>query len=551
VRLADEATLVELSEMILKYYVRIKDNRAAAHVALLHAEHIYYKHDNVSAAVQRAHLFNKTWGKYADLHPASLGKVASAVNTGNKDEFEGKRGISKAATVHPASFLGNPTVVPPAYDAAAKLEELSHFIFKHGDDRSRTRALLCSVYHHALHDRFHRARDMFLISHIQDGIDKADTKTQILYNRALVTLGLSAFRQGLIQKAHDCLAGICTNRVRELLAQGQNRWPDKDPEQERIERRRQMPYHMHINPDLLDCCHLISAMLLELPSLARGNQSTQNPISRNFRKYLASYSRQKFTGPPENTRDHVLASTKCLLEGEWKRACGYLLNLEVWNLIPGDGGVRVKEMLRIRLKEEALRTYLLTYGAHYDSMSLTHLCTMFEMDETPARRIISRMIFNKEISGAWEHQPPDTLVLYRVDPSPVQTVSLQVAEKVAALVESNERMLDPLVNVYGYKDDQRKWGGDRDRDGMDRRKGLGYNNANKPHMRQPPRQGGGGRGGGRGYRRPGGDNRDGPRRVNEGSTSNYRAQRRAEVGVASEQQQQPQPNRRAGWGSNA
>ena len=75
-------------------------------------------------------------------------------------------------------------LVPP--DAAAKLEELSQFIFKHGDDRSRTRALLCSVYHHALHDRFHRARDMFLISHIQDVIEKADTKTMILYNRALV-----------------------------------------------------------------------------------------------------------------------------------------------------------------------------------------------------------------------------------------------------------------------------------------------------------------------------------------------------------------------------
>ena len=79
-------------------------------------------------------------------------------------------------------------------DAAAKLEELSQFIFKHGDDRSRTRALLCSVYHHALHDRFHRARDMFLISHIQDVIEKADTKTMILYNRALVrSYSLSLF----------------------------------------------------------------------------------------------------------------------------------------------------------------------------------------------------------------------------------------------------------------------------------------------------------------------------------------------------------------------
>jgi translation initiation factor 3 subunit C len=105
-----------------------------------------------------------------------------------------------SSIMHPAAFLGNPAVAPPVHDAAAKLEELCQFIFKHGDDRSRTRALLCSVYHHALHDRYYVARDKLLMSHIQDNIDKVDTKTMILYNRALVTIGLSAFREGLVQK---------------------------------------------------------------------------------------------------------------------------------------------------------------------------------------------------------------------------------------------------------------------------------------------------------------------------------------------------------------
>jgi hypothetical protein len=34
-------------------------------------------------------------------------------------------------------------------------------------------------------------------------------------------------------------------------------------------------------------------------------------------------------------------------------------------------------LYRIRIKEEALRTYLITYGAHYDSMSLSHLCQVY------------------------------------------------------------------------------------------------------------------------------------------------------------------------------
>lgn len=71
------------------------------------------------------------------------------------------------------------------------------------------------------------------------------------------------------------------------------------------------------------------------------------------------------------------------------------------------------------------------------------------IEESPARKIVSKMIFTKEISGAWEHEPTETLVLHKVDPSSLQILTQQVAEKVAMLVESNERMLDPLVNVYG------------------------------------------------------------------------------------------------------
>ncbi len=281
-RLSDEAAIVELAESVLAYYKRVKDDRAAASVALLIVEHLYYKHDSHAMAVHRAHTFTKTWGNYSDLHPACTGKVASS----SAAKQQPVKGLEN--TVHPASYLGHPTVTPPPFNPAKRLEELCSFIFKNGDERSKTRGLLCSVYHHALHDRYYNARDLFLISHIQDFIDKAEIKTQILYNRTVVTLGLCAFRMGLFQKAHDCLSGICSGRVKELLAQGQMKWADKDPEQEKVERRRQIPYHMHINPDLLECCHLTCAMILELPHLARAPVpgAYQTVVSRQFRKYL-------------------------------------------------------------------------------------------------------------------------------------------------------------------------------------------------------------------------------------------------------------------------
>ena len=63
-------------------------------------------------------------------NPYSLlfsGKMTAATSDG--------KAKPSSSTVHPASFLGNPSVAPPVHDAAAKLEELCQFIFKHGDDR--------------------------------------------------------------------------------------------------------------------------------------------------------------------------------------------------------------------------------------------------------------------------------------------------------------------------------------------------------------------------------------------------------------------------------
>lgn len=422
--------------------------KAASHIALLRVEHLYYKHDSMALEVRKAFLFSQKWGRYSDLHPACVGKSTAS----SKD----------TSLFHPASFNGTPNVpTPKNYHPSQEMESLCTFIFKTGDERAKTRALLCAVYYHGMHDRYHRARDLFLISHIQDNIEKVDTSTQILYNRALVTLGLAAFRQGLIQKAYECLSGVCSGRVRELLAQGTGRWSDKDADQENAERRRQIPYHMHINPDLLEACYLICAMMIELPLLV-GRPFDKTIHHRfHFRKYLQSYNRQVFTGPPENTREHVLAAAKALLAGEWKRACQFVQSLEVWNLIPGaDAAQRVRAMLNVKLKEEALRIYLYSIGASaYSSLSLDYLCSFFEMEAVTTRRIISKMMFRGEISAAWDRTPEGQtiMVLYKVEPSPMQVMALQYADKIANLVESNERLLDPLNGAYGYKEEyQRK-----------------------------------------------------------------------------------------------
>lgn len=60
------------------------------------------------------------------------------------------------------------------------MEEMCKFIYaKDLTDRLRTRSMLCQIYHQALHDRWYQARDLMLMSHLQDTIQHSDVPTQV------------------------------------------------------------------------------------------------------------------------------------------------------------------------------------------------------------------------------------------------------------------------------------------------------------------------------------------------------------------------------------
>jgi len=416
-RLQDEHQLNDVARGVAQYYIRAGDTAGAATAALLRLEHVYYKHDTFVAGV-RDHA------KAVEARDAAVAANASGGDT--------------------VDVPAVPDFTPPT----AVVKQLAEFVYKFGDDRCRTRALLCHVAHHALHGRFYAARDLLLMSHLQETVHNADVETQILYNRATALLGLCAFREGLVAEAHSCLAELCSSRVKELLAQGmQNaRFSDKNAEQEKAERRRQTPYHMHINLDLLECVHLTAAMLLEVPNMHMeqkgGPQLSRRPISRYFRKHMDMFTRQVFTGPPENTRDHILSAAKALAAGDWEKCCSLVTGLDVWALLPGvDSAAKIKSQIEARIKAEALRTYLFAFSPFFESLSLEHLCTTFQLEPNAAHGLVSKMMINRELPGSWD-QPTSTIVLHRLQPTPLQQLALQYAEKAVQLVEANERLLD-------------------------------------------------------------------------------------------------------------
>jgi translation initiation factor 3 subunit C len=65
------------------------------------------------------------------------------------------------------------------------------------------------------------------------------------------------------------------------------------------------------------------------------------------------------------------------MSGDWKKTVDILLNLKAWDLIPNSD--LVKAMLRRKIQEEGLRTYLFTYSQYYDSLGLNELSAIFEV----------------------------------------------------------------------------------------------------------------------------------------------------------------------------
>ncbi len=380
-------------------------------------------------------------------------------------------------------------------DSKTLVHTLCTYLYQHSENFIRARAMLCHIYYLALHDQYYRARDMMLMSHLQETIANFDIHTQILYNRTLVQVGLCAFRAGLVYDAQVSLQEICgSGRQKELLAQGVmiQRYSQVSPEQERLERQRQLPFHMHINLELLECVYLTCSMLLEIPLLAQTGSSPdikKRVISKTYRRMLEYHERQMFTGPPENTRDHVMQASKALAAGEWKRATEFIHSIKVWELVAN--AETIKAMLSAQIQEEGLRTYLFTYAPFYDTLSVNTLAAMFELPERKVAAVVSKMISHEELAAALDQVNSAIIFRKGVELSRLQSLALTLSDKASGLIESNERTLEQRTQGTANAFDRNAQQGGR---GGGRGRGRGPRDDNR----------GGGGAGGQGGRRPGG-----------------------------------------------
>lgn len=358
---------------------------------------------------------------------------------------------------------------------------------------------------------------------------------KVLYNRAVVRLGIAAFCHGLFSEAHELLMDIqSSGKVRELLGQGlvPARDFEKTPEQQYKERENQVPFHQQINLDILETVYLLSAMLLEMPYLtAHEKDYRRRPISRNFHYHLRQYERHTIVGPPDSLAEHIIVASKHMRNGEWR---------ECWQLVTADRLTRrawkyifnwnvLEAFYEQKVKEASLKCFMFVTAPLYAQLAMSLLEKKFDLNKEQVMAVLTYLIMKEELPCRID-VGNDSITIMRAQADGLHQVARQVAEKGLKMLESNEEMLKAPQGMGGMRGQQ----GDRyyQRGGGHYGGGGGYRGGSR-----------GGRGGRGGYDRGGYDrggydrgDRDGDR----GGDRSYGGGGGGDYGRHSSYQQRPQ-----------
>ena len=438
-RLQDECFLLMLIREILGHYLQQDDRENRVKLSLRLLARLHCKNPTSYDAMRR---FANDRVDHITATSLEADELPEDVQVSNMEAFFAKDLTETLITDVSAWFPQG--VMFPADTLATTMRNLTEYVYASGDQRSKVRAILYDTFHKSTCGDFRGAREQLLMSHLQESIHYMDIDTQVLFNRCMAQIGLHAFQRGSFSTAKTCLAELLSSgKVRELLAQGfsPGRYStERNFEQEKLERRRQVPFHTQINVELLESIYLVSSMLTDTHTMFNKNKQPRM-LNRTYLRLIEMFDKQTFSGPPEGIKDTVMCAAKHLIDGDWHTASNYVTEMPCWTLLPGSEETRksVLDLVVMELKREALRTYVFQRASQYESISIETLSSMFNMSTESVQASINTLL-SAGLAGSCD-APTSSFAVHAIGPTDLQMAVTAYAESLTVLLDANERTL--------------------------------------------------------------------------------------------------------------
>ncbi|KAL6928727.1 hypothetical protein ACO0SA_002056 [Hanseniaspora valbyensis] len=281
------------------------------------------------------------------------------------------------------------------------------------------KAHLFKIYYYALNDEYTTAVAL-LENFAQEGfaineINKYDSSIQILFNRVIVQLGFSSFKNCLFNDSQSILRPVSLpQQLKEFMGQKSvskyNDFNDKSGSNSmqfadgvKLEDVH-LPFHKHINLDLIDTVFLTCSLINDVPKIAALNSRcvVSEPIPntpKTIKKKLDTYEKAGFHAPAESQKDFILHAAIAMQKGDWKKAMDYVSKTAVWNLF-----TETKQQVDLVeiFKTQTLKTYIFNIKKFYSKLSIAKLDAIFELGSEKIKEILKETFETHEVEASIE-----------------------------------------------------------------------------------------------------------------------------------------------------
>lgn len=171
------------------------------------------------------------------------------------------------------------------------IKSLFSDIYSKLENKLKIKTLLSEIYYYALNNEFNYAYNLFNKTNISElvALTKSDN-LKMFYNRAIIQLGLCAFRKGEFELSKYFLSSICcfgTTRLRDNLCQTNEKYSTLEKE----DKRKLIPYVMTIDIEEVETAFYLSLMIQDLEKVLI-NRLGLNQENLYLKKQIDAFEKQ-------------------------------------------------------------------------------------------------------------------------------------------------------------------------------------------------------------------------------------------------------------------